>query len=217
MQKRDKKQQILEAGKDVLLKKGIFKTRVEDVTNYLGIAKGSFYTYFKSKDQLLEEIIIQFFDIRKNEFEEIEKSTEDFRDKIKKFIIRRFAITTSENLKSHLILINLTRNLEHLSSELRTKLIEIELLNRKILREILTQAIVKNLKIGYSKKELEVLIIFIMGGIKSYRLDRLFYKNKEDYFISDIKDLQERMQNIDLENEIELLTNGIIKILTGGK
>ncbi|MEG0068339.1 TetR/AcrR family transcriptional regulator [Cetobacterium sp.] len=217
MQKRDKKQQILEAGKDVLLKKGIFKTRVEDITNYLGIAKGSFYTYFKSKDQLLEEIIIQFFDIRKNEFEEIEKSDEDFRDKIKKFIIKRFAITTSENLKSHLILINLTRNLEHLSFELRTKLIEIELLNRKILREILKQAIGKDLKITYSEKEMEVLIVFIMGGIKSYRLERLFYKNKEDYFISDIKDLEERMQNIDLENEIELLTNGIIKILTGGK
>ncbi|MEG1582470.1 MAG: TetR/AcrR family transcriptional regulator [Cetobacterium sp.] len=217
MQKRDKKQQILEAGKDVLLKKGIFKTRVEDITNYLGIAKGSFYTYFKSKDQLLEEIIIQFFDIRKNEFEEIEKSDEDFRDKIKKFIIKRFAITTSENLKSHLILINLTRNLEHLSFELRTKLIEIELLNRKILREILKQAIGKDLKITYSEKEMEVLIIFIMGGIKSYRLDRLFYKNREDYFISDIKDLEERMQNIDLENEIELLTNGILKMLTGGK
>ncbi|MGL4785369.1 MAG: TetR/AcrR family transcriptional regulator, partial [Cetobacterium sp.] len=45
MLKEGKKEQILEAGKDVLLKKGIFKTRVEDITNYLGIAKGSFYTY----------------------------------------------------------------------------------------------------------------------------------------------------------------------------
>ncbi|WP_297596901.1 TetR/AcrR family transcriptional regulator [uncultured Cetobacterium sp.] len=217
MGKGDKRQQILEAAKDVLLKKGIFKTRVEDITSYLGIAKGSFYTYFKSKDQLLEEIIIQFFDIRKNEFEEIEKSDEDFRDKIKKFIIRRFALTTSENLKSHLILINLTRNLEHLTSELRSKLLEIELLNRKILREIIKQTISTTSEISYSEKEMDVLIIFIMGGIKSYRLERLFYKNTKDYFISDIKELQERIKNIDSENEIELLTNGIIQILTGGK
>ena len=92
MLKEGKKEQILEAAKDVLLKKGIFKTRVEDITTYLGIAKGSFYTYFKSKDQLLEEIIDRVYEIREAELEELLKSDSNYEERIKIFIIKRFVI-----------------------------------------------------------------------------------------------------------------------------
>ena len=205
------KEQILEAGKDVLLKKGIFKTRVEDITNYLGIAKGSFYTYFKSKDQLLEEIIDRVYEIRENELEELLESNYNYREQIKIFIIKRFVIS-SDNLNSHLILINLTRNLEHLTPVLREKLLKIEILNRKFLK-----AIIKNIPcINYTEDEMNTIIIFIMGGIKSYRLERLFYKNTDDYFISDIEEFRERLRNINLEKEVELVVNGILKLLTGG-
>ncbi|MGL5759931.1 MAG: TetR/AcrR family transcriptional regulator, partial [Cetobacterium sp.] len=198
-------------GKDVLLKKGIFKTRVEDITNYLGIAKGSFYTYFKSKDQLLEEIIDRVYEIRENELEELLESNYNYREQIKIFIIKRFVIS-SDNLNSHLILINLTRNLEHLTPVLREKLLKIEILNRKFLK-----AIIKNIPcINYTEDEMNTIIIFIMGGIKSYRLERLFYKNTDDYFISDIEEFRERLRNINLEKEVELVVNGILKLLTGG-
>ena len=211
MLKEGKKEQILEAAKDVLLKKGIFKTRVEDITTYLGIAKGSFYTYFKSKDQLLEEIIDRVYEIRETELEELLKSDSDYREQIKIFIIKRFVIS-SDNLKSHLILINLTRNLEHLTPVLREKLLQIEILNRKFLKEI-----IKNIpNINYSEDEMNTIIIFIMGGIKSYRLERLFYKNTDDYFISDIDEFRERLRNINLEKEVELVVSGILKLLTGG-
>ncbi|WP_297432147.1 TetR/AcrR family transcriptional regulator [uncultured Cetobacterium sp.] len=211
MLKEGKKEQILEAAKDVLLKKGIFKTRVEDITTYLGIAKGSFYTYFKSKDQLLEEIIDRVYEIRETELEELLKSDSDYRERIKIFIIKRFVIS-SDNLKSHLILINLTRNLEHLTPVLREKLLQIEILNRKFLKEI-----IKNIpNINYSENEMNTIIIFIMGGIKSYRLERLFYKNTDDYFISDIDEFRERLRNINLEKEVELVVSGILKLLTGG-
>lgn len=211
MLKEGKKEQILEAAKDVLLKKGIFKTRVEDITIYLGIAKGSFYTYFKSKDQLLEEIIDRVYEIREAELEELLKSDSNYEERIKIFIIKRFVIS-SDNLKSHLILINLTRNLEHLTPVLREKLLQIEILNRKFLKEI-----IKNIpNINYSEDEMNTIIIFIMGGIKSYRLERLFYKNTDDYFISDIDEFRERLRNINLEKEVELVVSGILKLLTGG-
>lgn len=211
MLKEGKKEQILEAAKDVLLKKGIFKTRVEDITTYLGIAKGSFYTYFKSKDQLLEEIIDRVYEIRETELEELLKSDSNYEERIKIFIIKRFVIS-SDNLKSHLILINLTRNLEHLTPVLREKLLQIEILNRKFLKET-----IKNIpNINYSEDEMNTIIIFIMGGIKSYRLERLFYKNTDDYFISDIDEFRERLRNINLEKEVELVVSGILKLLTGG-
>lgn len=206
-----KKEQILEAAKDVLLKKGIFKTRVEDITNYLGIAKGSFYTYFKSKDLLLEEIIHRVYKIRKVELEELLKDRDDYKEQIKIFIIKRIVIS-SDDLKSHLILINLTRNLDHLTPVLREKLLQIEILNRKFLKTI-----IKNISnTNYSEDEMNTIIIFIMGGIKSYRLERLFYKNTDDYFISDIEEFRERLRNINLEKEVELVVNGILRLLTGG-
>lgn len=211
MLKEGKKEQILEAAKDVLLKKGIFKTRVEDITTYLGIAKGSFYTYFKSKDQLLEEIIDRVYEIREAELEELLKGDSDYKEQIKIFVIKRFVIP-SDNLNSNLILINLTRNLEHLTPVLREKLLQIEILNRKFLKEI-----IKNIpNINYSEDEMNTIIIFIMGGIKSYRLERLFYKNTDDYFISDIDEFRERLRNINLEKEVELVVSGILKLLTGG-
>lgn len=211
MVKEEKKEQILEAAKDVLLKKGIFKTRVEDITSYLGIAKGSFYTYFKSKDQLLEEIIDRVYEIREKELEELLEGNYGYEEQIRIFIIKRFVIS-SDNLKSHLILINLTRNLEHLTPVLREKLLQIEILNRKFLKEI-----IKNIQnISYSEEEIDTIIIFIMGGIKSYRLERLFYKNTDDYFISDIDEFRERLKNINLKKEVELVVSGILKLLTGG-
>ncbi|MGL5918171.1 MAG: TetR/AcrR family transcriptional regulator [Cetobacterium sp.] len=207
----DKKNKILEAAKDVLLKKGVFKTRVEDITNYLGIAKGSFYTYFKSKDSLLEDIVDSVYKIRENELEILTNETFDYREQLKSFIIKRF-LASSENLKSHLILINLTRNLEHLTPVLRDRLLKIEILNRKFLKKI-----IKNIPdVNYSEKEINVMIIFILGGIKTYRMERLFYKNTEDYFISDIEEFKSRVNKIDLNQEVDLVVNGILKLLTGG-
>ncbi|MGL5053179.1 MAG: TetR/AcrR family transcriptional regulator [Cetobacterium sp.] len=208
----DKKSKILEAAKDVLLKKGVFKTRVEDITNHLGIAKGSFYTYFKSKDELLGEIIDNVYKLREVELRELINKPSDYRENLKAFIIKRFIIS-SKNLKSYLILINLTRNLEHLTPILREKLIDIEFLNRKLLKKI-----IENIPdINYSEKEINTMIIFILGGIKSYRMEMLFYKNTEDYFISDIEEFKERMEKIDLEQEVELVVNTILKLLIGGK
>ena len=129
--KKNKKQDILEAAKDILLKKGIFETRVEDITNYLGIAKGSFYTYFKTKNELLNEIISQFFEIRKKELENIAKNNDDLESKIRNFIL------FSNDLKSSLIIINLRRNYDSLNVEIRDNLLEIEKLNRSILKDIL--------------------------------------------------------------------------------
>ena len=45
----DKKKEIIKGVKTLVLKKGYNNVSVEDITTYIGIAKGSFYTYFKSK------------------------------------------------------------------------------------------------------------------------------------------------------------------------
>lgn len=53
----NKKEQIIQVAEQLFLEKGFPNTSVEDITNALGIAKGSFYTYYSSKEELLKEIV----------------------------------------------------------------------------------------------------------------------------------------------------------------
>ena len=69
-----KKEKIIEVSEQLFLEKGFSNTSVEDITNTLGISKGSFYTYFDSKDALLEEIV-------KRTLEEIEAELLEFQNK----------------------------------------------------------------------------------------------------------------------------------------
>ncbi len=51
-----KKEKIMQFAQELFLKKGFSNVPIEEITKAAGISKGSFYTYFKSKDALLEEI-----------------------------------------------------------------------------------------------------------------------------------------------------------------
>lgn len=52
-----RKTEIVAAGQQQFLHKGYDATTIQDIIDSLGIAKGTFYHYFKSKDELLDEII----------------------------------------------------------------------------------------------------------------------------------------------------------------
>lgn len=55
--KSNKKTMILEKAFELFRKNGYTDTKVEDITKKLGISKGSFYTYFKTKEELLCELL----------------------------------------------------------------------------------------------------------------------------------------------------------------
>jgi AcrR family transcriptional regulator len=52
-----RKTEIVNAAQQQFLHKGYDATTIQDIIDSLGIAKGTFYHYFKSKDELLDEII----------------------------------------------------------------------------------------------------------------------------------------------------------------
>ena len=68
--KLDKKTMILEKAFELFRKNGYTDTKVEDITKKLGISKGSFYTYFKTKEELLCELLES---IKKSEMEKYSK------------------------------------------------------------------------------------------------------------------------------------------------
>lgn len=57
-----RKKEILVAARDLFVKKGYDVTSVNDILNVVGIAKGTFYYYFTSKEEVLEEIILDIVD-----------------------------------------------------------------------------------------------------------------------------------------------------------
>jgi AcrR family transcriptional regulator len=58
----ERKSEIVKAARRLFQAKGYDKATIQDVMNHLGIAKGTIYHYFKSKDDLLEAIIDDIVD-----------------------------------------------------------------------------------------------------------------------------------------------------------
>lgn len=71
MKKQVKREEIIHAAKKLIIEKGYRKTSVQDITDEAGIAKGSFYTYFKSKDYLMETLLIEKLENRSGTVKEI--------------------------------------------------------------------------------------------------------------------------------------------------
>ncbi|MCU4798375.1 TetR/AcrR family transcriptional regulator [Bacillus cereus] len=55
----ERRKEILEMAERLFLTKGYTKTTVNDILKEIGIAKGTFYHYFKSKEEVMDEIIMR--------------------------------------------------------------------------------------------------------------------------------------------------------------
>ncbi|MEK4199132.1 TetR/AcrR family transcriptional regulator [Cytobacillus sp. FSL K6-0265] len=59
---KEKEKIIIEAAIKLFAKKGYTATSVQDIATHSGISKGAFYLYFKSKEKLLESLLIFYID-----------------------------------------------------------------------------------------------------------------------------------------------------------
>lgn len=83
----ERRAEIVKAARDLFLQKEYDRTTVEDVMEHLGIAKGTIYHYFVSKEALLEAVIDEMVNARIADIESmLEKSKEKVLTKIKKVI-----------------------------------------------------------------------------------------------------------------------------------
>ncbi|MDI6850646.1 MAG: TetR/AcrR family transcriptional regulator [bacterium] len=73
------REKILIAARDVFGKKGFYETKMEDIVREAGVAKGTLYLYFQSKEELYQCLIkegIKYFSSRIKETIEVEESLE---------------------------------------------------------------------------------------------------------------------------------------------
>jgi len=86
------KHKLLEKGKDLLFSHGVKKTSIEDITKAAGMAKGTFYNHFSSKEEFILELITQ---LHAEWFHQAElyfsgSSSESLKDKLRSFIRKCF-------------------------------------------------------------------------------------------------------------------------------
>ena len=57
--KQIKREDLLSSAYSLFIRKGIYDTSISDITNNAGVAKGTFYLYFKDKWDIHEKVIIE--------------------------------------------------------------------------------------------------------------------------------------------------------------
>lgn len=203
-----KKELIVSSAKKVILEKGYKNISVEDITNEAGIAKGSFYTYFKSKNLVIDYILEEVIAKRKNEFKlDKRKSLENT---IKSLVRTRIKLD-DKKLKENLVLVNLFRNVASLDEKTLMLLKELE----KVIIERMESIILaypKEIKI--ERKDIKFYSKMLNNIISNYKTFTLFFSEKSNQFITDIEEVKKKYQTEDFERNIEIISKSILKILT---
>ena len=203
-----KKELIVSSAKKVILEKGYKNISVEDITNEAGIAKGSFYTYFKSKNLVIDYILEEVIAKRKNEFK-LDKRI-SLENTIKSLVRTRIKLD-DEKLKENLVLVNLFRNVASLDEKTLMLLKELE----KVIIERMESIILaypKEIKI--EKKDIKFYSKMLNNIISNYKTFTLFFSEKSNQFITDIEEVKKKYQTEDFERNVEIISKSILKILT---
>lgn len=86
-----KKQQIIEAAIACFSEKGYRGTSIQDIADALGIAKGSMYFYFKSKEDLLHSICKYYLELLEMSIAHIEENSElEPREKLREMVAQGY-------------------------------------------------------------------------------------------------------------------------------
>lgn len=159
--KKLKEDQMFSAAYDLFLDHGIEKTSIDDIVKRAGVAKGTFYLYFKDKYDLLNRLILKKSNkIIKDALDKTNDSgCEDFKDRTLIFI--DYLIDYLKNNKS---LLNIIKK------NISWGIYGSNIMNREEYEEIQTalNIFVKNItREGMPKKEAEMTLFMIIELIGS--------------------------------------------------
>lgn len=159
-----KKEAIIIASRDLFAINGYENTKVEDITRSINISKGSFYTYFKTKEDVLFEVIEKLYSEYGEKLESIDKS-QDQKKILKEFFKVRILIHMKYgNIKDTII--------ELLLSEVSNQKI-LSIRDRIVLMN--TDFIKNNIIMRYNKKGIDedFTADFIERSISGYFISKV--------------------------------------------
>ena len=196
--KNQKRKKILDKAWELFKKNGYEETKVEDITSELGISKGSFYTYFKTKDEVLYEILEK---VKKQNMERINKiNVAQEPDKIlEDYVISKMNYTVK--LLNNMKISSIDKNLSN--SKLKNFFEEL----KKVSIEFVKKNIVEKFnKINGNKYNLEIISEFVYLAIEEFLFNEFVLKNFKNLESSNLI-------NIENTDEFENSLKEIIKFI----
>ena len=196
--KKQKKRKILEKAFELFRENGYMDTKVEDITKALGISKGSFYTYFKTKEELLCELLESMKNSEMERYSKVEID-ENLKKTLENFIKERF--------KSILELLN---NVDIGIMNSFTQNTNVGKFHEEMTK-FFKSFIKENVLLRYESNreyDMEIISDFIILAINNYLIEKIVYK-KEYTFSSKGDGIVEDNQK--LINEIVKFIDSALK------
>ena len=186
----DKKNLILEKAKDMIITESYSSLSISKLTSELNISKGSFYTYFPSKDNMLAEILDEYSENTK--------------------VISENLASNDRDLKLELVMTSLKRNYEVFNEE---NFIKLKNTARKTIDFI--KSILRKYKksINIKEKDMEkcskmifsITEVFLMMQNINFETNKFSSKS-----LDEVKDLY---RSQDMKENLEFIKESIKKIL----
>lgn len=197
-----KRKKIVDKAWELFAKNGYKETKVEDITKDLGISKGSFYTYFATKDELLYEVLGKIKKEINRNLENInvnqvpEKVLEDYVKAKMNYVVKILNNMRLNSVEKYSIDPKLRNFFEELK-EKSTDFIKINIVEKF------------NSKNG-NKYNADVISEFILISIEEFLYDEFVLKNLEKMKDNDLINIQNtRKVENSLKEIIKFINNAL--------
>lgn len=210
--KKDKKELIMESATKLIFEKGYSDTKVEDITKEAGIAKGTFYIYFKTKDDLIVSIIENSIKKYETILKKIDFTNKSFKETMKEFINSKIKFA-KENQEIFIIVISFIFDSSNINFEIKNLLFE---QSKKISKKI-KNIIEKGIEKGGIDKKYEDKVNYLSNLINdliNFHIGKMFIENSYDSEVCSCeinsKILKKQEINLNTEEESEFILNFIL-------
>jgi TetR/AcrR family transcriptional regulator, fatty acid metabolism regulator protein len=92
----DKRRRIIDAAVEVFADKGFFGSRVSEIAEAAGVADGTIYLYFKSKDDILISLFKEKMTEINQRFSALLSETDDPEQKLRRYITEHLALVAEQ-------------------------------------------------------------------------------------------------------------------------
>ena len=205
----DKKSLILEKAKDMIITESYSSLSISKLTSELNISKGSFYTYFPSKDKMLAEILDEYIEniiIFKNNLLGNSKNIGDCID----YYVTSTLSLTDEELKLELVIANLKRNYEVFNEENFKKLKLIACTMIDLIKEILNKY---KKDINVEEKDIEKCSRMIFSIAEVFLIMENVDFNSDRFTFKTLDEVKKMYRSKEMKEHLEFIKESIKKIL----
>ncbi len=207
----DKKHLILEKAKDMIISDGYGNISINKLTTELGISKGSFYTYFISKDEMLNEILEEYKRETIKFIEYVNEKTNSIQEFIENSLSYSSLFLAEENtLKLEIVMLNLKRNYEILNEETFKKMKEIVHSIMDNIRDNLLKYIDE---IKIKREDIERCTKLLFSMMEFYLAMENIDFNQNKFSVKSLEEIKKSYQSKEMKDNVEFIKNRIIEIL----